>query len=198
MEGFVEYKKKHAGPSWRFLKFDFKEEPQHDYCFIVKNFNYFDEENFTVGRTPLNSPGGKEKKYLTNLVGINANKDFEIISERLNRPYQLTMEQYLTNEQDPNGKVSNATFNIVTYEIDKNSKLLKSIKVWLPNPETKKAILFRDLTPTLTELMQQDETYGMDEKEVEILKNVKDEDPVTEDPSTFGFEVWPNEITKDK
>lgn len=196
MELFVDYKKQNAGPSWKFLNFKFKQDIEHGLSFIIKNYNYFDEDRVTIGKTPIDTKSGKEKEYLKRLIEINMNYDFDNVNEKLNRPYQLTMEHYLHDSHKGNANEKSGAFNIITYEIDTYSKLLKSIKVWLPNPKTNKAIMLKDLTPTLNILTRHDESYSIDENEVKVLKQVDDEDILTEDPSTFGFEILPEEIEK--
>ncbi|HDV6274050.1 TPA: hypothetical protein RJQ35_002065, partial [Staphylococcus pseudintermedius] len=72
--------------------------------------------------------------------------------------------------------------------VDHQSKMLKEIKVWIPNPMTYSAIEFLNLTEEMNDVIKNDEHYQINEEEIEVLKQDR-EDVEWIDTEVFGFEI---------
>ncbi|MCD8915407.1 hypothetical protein K2V61_07620 [Staphylococcus simulans] len=158
--------------------------------FIIRNEQYFNAEQVTLGKNALNKSGKKEKQYLRELVDKNLNVDFEKLQNNLQREYQLE----LFNPEKTDKMSSRPVFNIITYAIDAESKQLSAIKIWVPNPHNNQAILFEDLTPVLEKLLRDEEDYSIPNSDLVILQNAGDSDEELVDAQDiFGFEIGSEE-----
>lgn len=172
VKSYIDFQKRSAGPAWKFL--EFKE--QSDYnekrmVFILKNERYFDKNNVTFGKNALSDKEKNEKKYLADYVEKNIDVDFQAKREEYKSVYQPNADDILFKPQK-NKKVNEGEeFYIVTYNIDVLSAQLNSVKLWMPNPKDNKAIILRDLTEELNDILQSDETYSIDSDDLEVLKS---------------------------
>lgn len=172
LENFVKYIKENAGPSWKYLKFIFnKDEEKNNIMFILKNEDYFDEKNVSVGKSLVADKNQKSKNYLEGLIAKNSGINFDTVGEDFKIRHQMTADSILFNIKEGSNRDINSYFLIITYRIDKESKQLAAIKQWLPNPETNSAIMVDDLTPLLDKVIVEREDYHIDEEELEVLKN---------------------------
>ncbi|HHC7407182.1 TPA: hypothetical protein ACWWKD_000333 [Staphylococcus aureus] len=172
LENFVKYIKENAGPSWKYLKFIFnKDEEKNNIMFILKNEDYFDEKNVSVGKSLVADKNPKSKNYLEVLMAKNTDINFDTVGEDFEIRHQMTADSILFNIKEGSNRDINSYFLIITYRIDKESKQLAAIKQWLPNPETNSAIMVDDLTPLLDKVIVEREDYHIDEEELEVLKN---------------------------
>lgn len=172
LENFVKYIKENAGPSWKYLKFIFnKDEEKNNIMFILKNEDYFDEKNVSVGKSLVADKNPKSKNYLEVLMAKNRDINFGTVGEDFEIGHQMTADSILFNIKEGSNRDINSYFLIITYRIDKESKQLAAIKQWLPNPETNSAIMVDDLTELIEKVIVEREDYHIDEEELEVLKN---------------------------
>ncbi|MBE5661114.1 hypothetical protein HU001_04645 [Staphylococcus sp. SS21] len=172
LENFVKYIKENAGPSWKYLKFIFNiDEEKNNIIFILKNEDYFDEKNVTIGKSLIADKNKKDKNYLKKLMDKNRDIDFDSVKKDFKIGHQMTADSILFNIKEGSNRDINSYFLIITYRIDKESKQLVAIKQWLPHPETNSAIMIDDLTPLLEKAIVEIEDYRIDEEELEVLKN---------------------------
>lgn len=168
LENFVKYIKENAGPSWKYLKFIFNmDEEKNNIMFILKNEDYFDEKNVSVGKSLVADKNKKDKNYLKKLM--DKNRDINLEDFKIG--HQMTADSILFNIKEGSNRDINSYFLIITYRIDKESKQLAAIKQWLPNPETNSAIMVDDLTELIEKVIVEREDYHIDEEELEVLKN---------------------------
>ncbi|HDF7260080.1 TPA: hypothetical protein PEQ23_001256 [Staphylococcus aureus] len=171
LENFVKYIKENAGPSWKYLKFIFnKDEEKNNIMFILKNEDYFDEKNVSVGKSLVADKNPKSKNYLEVLMAKNRDINFGTVEEDFEIGHQMTADSILFNIKEGSNRDINSYFLIITYRIDKESKQLAAIKQ-LPNPETNSAIMVDDLTELIEKVIVEREDYHIDEEELEVLKN---------------------------
>lgn len=172
LENFVKYIKENAGPSWKYLKFIFNmDEEKNNIMFILKNEDYFDEKNVSVGKSLVADKNQKSKNYLEGLMAKNRDINFDTVGEDFKIRHQMTADSILFNIKEGSNRDINSYFLIITYRIDKESKQLAAIKQWLPNPETNSAIMVDDLTELIEKVIVEREDYHIDEEELEVLKN---------------------------
>ncbi|MDE9828771.1 hypothetical protein [Staphylococcus delphini] len=188
-EKFVENTKRSAGPSWKFLLFSPTDKHQEKvFHFVVVNRRTFNKDKVNKGRSLVQNSGEPpEKKYLTELIELNRGVDFEKLSQSLHVNHQLNADKMLFDmiNNDSNDKIK---FIMITYDVDNISKMLKEIKVWIPNPITYSAIEFLDLTEEMNDVIKNDEHYQINEEEIEVLK--QDREYVEWiDTEVFGFEI---------
>ena len=164
LENFVKYIKENAGPSWKYLKFIFNKDE-------LKNEDYFDEKNVSVGKSLVADKNPKSKNYLEVLMAKNRDINFGTVGEDFEIGHQMTADSILFNIKEGSNRDINSYFLIITYRIDKESKQLAAIKQWLPNPETNSAIMVDDLTELIEKVIVEREDYHIDEEELEVLKN---------------------------
>lgn len=128
-----------------------------------------------------------EKKYLTELIELNRGVDFEKLNQSLHVNHQLNADKMLfdTINNDSSDKIK---FIMITYDVDHQSKMLKEVKVWIPNPMTYSAIEFLNLTEEMNDVIKNDEHYQINEEEIEVLKQDR-EDVEWIDTEVFGFEI---------
>ncbi|SCT80959.1 Uncharacterised protein [Staphylococcus aureus] len=139
--------------------------------FILKNEDYFDEKNVSVGKSLVADKNQKSKNYLEVLMAKNTDINFDTVGEDFEIRHQMTADSILFNIKEGSNRDINSYFLISTYRIDKESKQLAAIKQWLPDPETNSAIMVDDLTPLLDKVIVEREDYHIDEEELEVLKN---------------------------
>ncbi|HBE7719311.1 TPA: hypothetical protein KMV33_001935 [Staphylococcus aureus] len=169
LENFVKYIKENAGPSWKYLKFIFN--MKNNIMFILKNEDYFDEKNVSVGKSLVADKNQKSKNYLEGLMAKNRDINFDTVEEDFKIRHQMTADSILFNIKEGSNRDINSYFLIITYRIDKESKQLAAIKQWLPNPETNSAIMVDDLIELIEKVIVEREDYHIDEEELEVLKN---------------------------
>ncbi|PAI65005.1 hypothetical protein APW73_03050, partial [Staphylococcus aureus] len=161
-----------SSPSWKYLKFIFnKDEEKNNIMFILKNEDYFDEKNVSVGKSLVADKNPKSKNYLEVLMAKNRDINFGTVGEDFEIGHQMTADSILFNIKEGSNRDINSYFLIITYRIDKESKQLAAIKQWLPNPETNSAIMVDDLTELIEKVIVEREDYHIDEEELEVLKN---------------------------
>lgn len=82
MENFVKYIKENVGLLWKYLKFIFnKDEEKNNIMFILKNEDYFDEKNVSVGKSLVVDKNLKSKNYLEVFMVKNMDINFDIVGE---------------------------------------------------------------------------------------------------------------------
>lgn len=179
--------KQKAGPTWEYLKFySGRINNKEGWYFIIKNEQYFNKDNVTFGKTALNDSGNSEKKYLRELIDQNKNVDFERLQDEIGRDHQLELFNFEKN-RDIN---TSPSFDIITYDIDAESKQLIAIKIWVPNPHNNKAVLLEDLTPILEKVVKEEEDYLISDEELQVLQQINDkEEELVDAQYIFGFEV---------
>lgn len=172
LENFVKYIKENAGPSWKYLKFIFnKDEEKNNIMFILKNEDYFDEKNVSVGKSLVADKNPKSKNYLEVLMAKGESAGPNVTRRSPRAKCWATADSILFNIKEGSNRDINSYFLIITYRIDKESKQLAAIKQWLPNPETNSAIMVDDLTELIEKVIVEREDYHIDEEELEVLKN---------------------------
>lgn len=188
---FAEASRQNAGPSWKYLMFQLNDESTTTgFKFILKNELYFNANNVTEGKKLIEDK--KSVRYLEELIKNNKDVNFGKIENEFKVEHQISGESLLFNQPHDNHDKNNneIKFIIITYGIDYSSKMLNAVKIWAPNPLNKKAVLLRDLTMELNELIKYDEDYALENEELKVLQNDEEEKYV--DP-TFAFGILPNE-----
>ncbi|HGH0776908.1 TPA: hypothetical protein ACJHH8_001511 [Staphylococcus pseudintermedius] len=188
-ENFVENTRRSAGPSWKFLLFS-PTDKHHEkiFHFVVVSGRTFNKDKVNKGRRLIHNGGEPpEKKYLTELIELNRGVDFEKLNQSLHVNHQLNADKMLFDmiNNDSSDKIK---FIMITYDVDHQSKMLKEIKVWIPNPMTYSAIEFLNLTEEMNDVIKNDEHYQINEEEIEVLKQDR-EDVEWIDTEVFGFEI---------
>lgn len=171
---FVEFIKQSAGPSWKYLKFNLNDKlTDNGFKFILKNERYFDANNVTKGKKLIKDNDSKNVEYLEELIKDNEHVDFENIKKYYKIDHQISGDSLLftePHEEDDKNKTK-PKFLIITYGIDYSTKMLNTVKIWVPNPLNKKAILLKDLTQELDTLIKYEEDYALDDEQLKVLQN---------------------------
>lgn len=185
----VDFSKNNAGPSWKFLKFDYtNDEASQNITFILKNEDYFNENEVTKGKNIMGNAKDKEKKYILPLIYQNKNINFPDLKKTIKQEHQITADNLLFDEEcekDNENIVSH--FNIITYKIDAESRQLVSIKLWIPDPNTNQAILIKDLSTQMSNIIKDKEEYYIEDESLEVLRNSDSEPNLVDVESAFGF-----------
>ncbi|WP_210135717.1 hypothetical protein [Staphylococcus sp. GDX8P80P] len=187
---YMDFQKSNAGPSWKYLKFIGSGLSDNQYLsFIIKNEKYFNNNAVTYGKTPFNNKDEKEKVYLKELVSKNQNIDFDKLQNEHKHPHQLNWDDYLTK---PNiyqtEQKSDGIFNIITYNIDSNTKMIDSVKICIPNPVNNKAIMIEDLSDEVIRIIANEQEYLTESDDFKEFQTINDSDIQTVDPEKeFGF-----------
>lgn len=185
----LRYKKRTAGPSWKYLEFY---HPIDSYIFLCLDERYFDENNIVNGKDINGLSNEKTKKYLVPLVEINREADIPADMPKIKgQKVQLSMDlNYEDEANDLSNQESGELFYIVTYNIDTNTRMLDSIKIWLPIPESRTAILIEDLTETLKEVQSDHPDYEITENERLVLNNEEThEQHVPDAAAAFDYDI---------
>ena len=133
-----------AGYTWEYLQFTLHDQSEN-YMLIVKNSRRlqqtFDhdikkEKNYLVELSDINIPALKKS-------GLSFVEHTEQIELELTEPEEIkaVMEGHALNVDQFYSR-----FYIVTYEIDDDTKLIRSIELMMPNSETMSLIQVADLT----------------------------------------------------
>lgn len=186
----VDFAKKNAGPSWKYLEFGYNyKRDSESITFILQNEDYFNENNVTYGRNLVNNGNNKEKQYMKPLVEKNKDINFSELEDDIKKEHQLTAESILFKENNNRSNKNIVSyFHIITYKIDKESRQLESIKLWLPNPDTNQAIMIEDLTHQLFDIIKENEEYFIEDEYLEVLRNSDDQElNLVNAENIFGF-----------
>ncbi|SJZ46708.1 hypothetical protein SAMN02745116_00429 [Pilibacter termitis] len=137
---FVEYCKKKAGESWEYLEFCFGEDKKS--LFIVKN-------DYRLQRTFSKDLKKPTSQYLSNYAKINAPRIAEIRKGRKKVPNVTIQLELLEDFSIPENELSDYdSFYIVVYRTSAE-KVIESVKLVLPDIETRELHMIQDLTPYL-------------------------------------------------
>ncbi|PNZ70634.1 hypothetical protein E2556_01170 [Staphylococcus croceilyticus] len=196
---YMEFQKSNAGPSWKYLKFSGSGLSNNQpLSFILKNEKYFNAEAVTLGKNAFNKKGEKEKEYLRELISKNQNIDFDKLQIEYQNPHQMDWDDYLSNpNQNATKQKNEGIFNIITYNIDANTKMINSVKIWTPNPMNNKAIMMEDLSEEVMRIIAHEEDYLIENEEFKEFQTINDTEVQIVDPEKeFGFVFETEEIEK--
>ncbi len=179
----VDHRIAKAGYAWEYLQFMLKSS-QKPYLIIIKNVRSTDK--VFNGSNSNVSP----ENYLYKLADANNNLNISSAPHSENNAKQLQLELFPGETTSDKNDVSSLSTNIscfyvVTYEIDDESKMIKQIKLTMPNPQKKVLTQITDLTPLITE-----SSVTIDPEELSVIQN--DSIPDSEyfdDGQTFGYEI---------
>lgn len=111
LENFVKYIKENAGASWKYLKFIFnKDEEKNNIMLILKNEDYFDEKNVSVGKSLVADKNQKSKNYLEVLMAKNRDINFGTVEEDFEIGHQMTADSILFNIKEGSNRDINSFF----------------------------------------------------------------------------------------
>ncbi|AIS62058.1 hypothetical protein [Listeria ivanovii] len=182
----VQFKIEKAGYTWEYLQFTVSENAEN-YMVIVKNSRRV-KKSFDDQKKKVN-----EDNYLVNFADINTDVLKNSKQNFVAQPEQLELE--LNDPEEIRavieGKQLNVTqkyarFYIVTYEIDDETKIIKSIQLTMPNRQTMNLELIEDLSY----LIQASE-YEATIEDVEPIMNekVSDQTIFSGDSNAFGYSI---------
>lgn len=183
-----------AGYTWEYLEFNINENKEN-YMLIIKNSKKVKES--------LEEQKQKRKKtnYLAELSAINTNY-FKDNSDYIDEPQQIQFE--LSDLQEINSILEGtqlqtskkySRFYIATYEIDDETKYIRSIELTMPNPETMSLMRIENLTPLIKE-----SEYEITPEDVDVIKNeqISIQSIYTNDENSFGYSVPATEEKKEE
>ncbi|MBC6298018.1 hypothetical protein HCJ45_12955 [Listeria sp. FSL L7-1517] len=182
----LQFKIEKAGYTWEYLQFTVSENAEN-YMVIVKSSRRV-KKSFDDQKKKAN-----EDNYLVNLADINTDvlknrkQNFVIQSEQLQLELNSPEEVRAVIEgKQLNVNQKYARFYIVTYEIDDETKIIKSIQLTMPNRQTMNLELIEDLSY----LIQASE-YEATIEDVEPIMNEKisDQTIFSGDSNAFGYSI---------
>lgn len=192
----VKFRKAKAGYTWGYLQFSMEEDKR---MFIIKNGQYFDEENFPVRKgIPKEKKETDNESYLQSLARINSNVEFPKERNLFTMDDEEKYVRFFDDETWKQLEQSEASglaeefnqFYILIYEIDEGYAISK-IRMLMPNPHNDIAYEIDDLSEYIGK-----SSVSFEESDYEVL--VEDGYEKPESPAATDYGVIPAEKWKDE
>lgn len=181
----IQFEIKKAGYTWEYLQFTVHDKNE-SYMLIVKN------SKVTKGFKDQKKKSHADN-YLIKLADINTNILKDDNKNYIQRPEQIQLELSIPEEITAvlEGKQLDTAqqysrFYIVTYEIDDETKFIKSIKLTMPNSQTMNLELIEDLSYLIRR-----SDYEITSEDVEpiIDEKISDQTIFSADSNAFGYSI---------